>query len=168
MPVAEFIPAPTGTYPAVLAAVKDLGDIPNPFKEGETQHKVLLSWQIDKRLPDERPFLVSRLFTLSLHSQAALRQMLDAWIGPLAREQLRGFDLESLIGKPALVSVNHNVKKDGAVFANAGAVLPLPKGMTAPQIELASAPRKFRANQPAVVVDAEVVDGDDEAGDFGR
>jgi hypothetical protein len=157
----SFVPAPVGTYAATCVDVEDLGMQPNHFKPGEQVHNIRLCWQIAERMPDGRPYLASRLYRLSLHPQSALRQHIDTWNGALTPAQLQGFDVETLIGRSCLVSIIHNVKPDGRVFANVDTVLALPKGMAAPAPDgsyvrkcnrpLPSAPRSYLPDAPSWV-----------------
>lgn len=129
----DFIPAPAGTHSAVCCDVVDLGVLEVSFG-GETkkQHKVNLVWQIEEVMQDNRPYLVRKRYTLSLHEKAALRKDLEAWRGrPFTSEELQGFDLEVLIGKPCMLSVIHNPGKAGGVFANVVAIMKSPKGVPA-------------------------------------
>ena len=59
-------------------------------------------------LADGKPFLISRRYSLSLHEKSSLRRDLESWRGrAFTQEELRGFDLEVLIGVGCLVSVVH-------------------------------------------------------------
>ncbi len=109
-------PVPEGTNHAICVGVIDLGTQPpmegSQFSKGPTP-KVMLSFEF----PDERieidgkslPRVLSREFTKSLHKKAGLRQFLDAWRGTaFTPEELKGFELASLIGVNAIVTIVHN------------------------------------------------------------
>jgi hypothetical protein len=130
-PESNFIPAPVGTYAAVCVDVEDFGERDNPFKPGTKQHMIRLSWQLAERMPDGRPYLVTRLYHLSWHERSTLRQHVEAWIGKLSPAQLEEFDVETLIGRAFLLSIAHT-EKSGTTFANVDSVLRLPKKMPAP------------------------------------
>jgi hypothetical protein len=72
---------------------------------------------------DGKPYLLfSRGFTPSLHEKAALRAFLKQWFGrDLTTAEQNEFDTESLIGRPARVSVVHN-EYNGTVYANIGLI----------------------------------------------
>jgi hypothetical protein len=74
---------------------------------------------------DGKPYLVfSRGFTASLHEKAAFRQFLKQWFGrDLTVAEQDEFDTESLIGRPARVSVVHS-DYNGQTFANIGLIRP--------------------------------------------
>jgi len=122
----NFTPAPAGLHQAVCVDVVDLGI--KETKWGD-KHKVQIRWQIDKVNEKGKSFLVVQNYTLSLNEKAGLRKHLDAWRGKkFTKEELEGFDLESLIGVNCQLQVVHN-EYDGKVFANVQAVVPLGKGM---------------------------------------
>ncbi len=126
----DFIPAPSGTHIAVCCDVVDLGVLEVSFGgESKQQHKVNLVWQIEEVMSDNRPYMVRKRYTLSLHEKAALRKDLESWRGrTFTPEELQGFDLEVLIGKGCILSVIHNPGNKGGVFANIAAIMKLPKG----------------------------------------
>lgn len=124
-----FTPAPEGTHQAVCVDVIDKGLLPNRFKEGTFQHKVDLAWQIDELRDDGKRFLVFKRYTLSLNEKANLRHDLESWRGrPFTEDELRGFDVESVIGANGLVNVQHNTRGE-KTYANVKTVMALPKGM---------------------------------------
>jgi hypothetical protein len=69
------------------------------------------------------PFLLfSRTFTPSLHEKAALRAFIKQWFGrDLTTAEQNEFDTDSLIGRPARVSVVHS-DYNGTVYANIGLI----------------------------------------------
>ena len=130
----NFNPAPAGAWSSVCCDVVDLGILKVSYggKEKE-QHKVRLSWQIEEEMQDGKPFLVSKRYTLSLHEKAALRKDLESWRGrAFTDEELKGFDLEVLIGVPCMLSVVQ-VKSPttGDTYANIAAIMKLPKSTPA-------------------------------------
>jgi hypothetical protein len=123
-----------GTYPARLVRVCDLGDQESTFSgETNTQRKVLLGFElINERMSDGRPFLASRTYTASLHKMAALRRDLEGWFGrPITREDEKSFDLHSLLGKPAMVTVTETESGKRKISGISGPV----RGMEVPAAE---------------------------------
>jgi hypothetical protein len=105
-------------------------------------------------MPDGRPYLVSKLYTLSLHERSNLRQDIETWLGAaLTPHQLSGFDVESLIGRGCVVSVVQVQKPDGQIFANVDSILKLPKGIVAP------APADYVRKQDRLVSQPRPVNG---------
>lgn len=130
---AAFKPAPEGQHAAVCVDVVDLGDLRVEYAGKEkVQHKINVVWQIDEDRDDGKPHQVAKRYTLSLHEKAGLRKDLESWRGrSFTEEELRGFDVEKLIGVPALLNVIHNSSK-GSTYANVATLMKLPKSMQAP------------------------------------
>lgn len=132
----NFSPCPPGTYPARCILVADLGTQESDY-QGETKHshKVLLSFEIcddETRRDDGGAFILSKRYTASLHEKAGLRKDLASWRGrDFTPEELAGFNVSNILGKPCLVSVTHVTKAD-RTFANIASIMNLPKGMTCP------------------------------------
>lgn len=127
-----FTPAPEGLHRAVCCDVVDLGMVDGQFGR---KHKVRLYWQIEERMDSDRPFLVAKTYTLSLHKKSALRPDLESWRGkPFTEEEAEGFDLERLLGQNCQINVTHRTTQDGT-FANIQAVVPAAKNMKPLQVE---------------------------------
>jgi len=126
----SFKPCPEGIHPAVCVDVVDLGEMENVFKPGTKQHKCRIVWQVDEVDPENnKRFVVARMYTISLNEKASLRKDLQSWRGrAFTQEELKGFDLEKLIGVSCQVSVVHAVK-DGKTYGNVDSVVALGKGM---------------------------------------
>jgi hypothetical protein len=100
----------------------------------KSQHKIRIVWMLDENRSDEKPILVFKRYTLSLHEKSALRKDLEAWRGKaFTPTELEGFDVETIIGVGCMVSIVH-ATKDGITYANVAAVMKLGKGMHAPQV----------------------------------
>lgn len=128
----NFIPAPAGTHSAVCVDVVDLGMLEVAFGgKKKTQHKIRIVWQIEEVMADNKPFIVQKRYTLSLHEKAALRKDLESWRGRgFTPQELEGFDVETIINVPCLLNVIHTVK-DGSTYANVSSIMRLPKSMQA-------------------------------------
>ncbi len=135
-----YTPPEAGTFTARCIGLIDLGTQTTTY-EGETKaaHKLLVQFELtdtDNRRIDGSAHIVSKRFTASLHAKAALRAFLEAWRGrPFTPEELRGFDLKTLLGVPCLLGIVHT-SKDGRTYANISSCMRLPKGMPAPAGEL--------------------------------
>jgi hypothetical protein len=135
--VIDFQPAPAGVHSARCCDVRDLGMVKSSWQGVEKEaHKILVSWMISELREDGKPFLVSKRYTASLHEKAALRKELAAWRGrDFTEAELDGFDLDSVIGVAALLNVVHAKSQDGMkTYANVASIMPLPKGMKAPDV----------------------------------
>lgn len=122
-------PAPPGLHQGVCVDVVDMGILEVTYK-GETkkQHKVRIIWQLDETDDAGKRFIVQKRYTSSLHEKSNLRKELESWRGrPFNEEELRGFDLEKLLGANAQINVQRSA--DGQ-YANVVSIVPLGKGMT--------------------------------------
>lgn len=139
--------APADSHASRCIGVIDMGTQETTY-EGETKHKhrVRIVWELpevagpvfgEDGKPVEgqtQPARVGREYTLSLHKNAELRGVLEAWRGkPFTAEELEGFDISKLIGAPSLLTIVHQPKHDNTgVYAKVTQVGKLPKGMSIP------------------------------------
>jgi hypothetical protein len=105
---------------AVCVDVTPLKKTQSSYGERETFRLVFETAELRQ---NGSPFLLfSRTFTPSLHEKAALRAFLKQWFGrDLTAAEQNEFDTDSLIGRPARVSVIHS-DYNGTVFANIGLI----------------------------------------------
>ena len=130
-----FEQAPVGAHVARCVKLIDIGTHHGEY-EGvpNVRHQIIVGWELPGELIQTgdyagQPFTVSEFYTLSLSEKSKLRPMLESWRGkPFTEDELRGFDLKNLLGKPCMVQVGRN-KKDRAKVQ---AVMSLPKGMSVP------------------------------------
>lgn len=125
---AEFVPMAEGQHSVVCVDVIDHGPVTSSFNgEEKVQYKVSFVF-INREGLSVRKYL-----TNSVYENAWLPKFLAAWVGKrLTPEQLKTLDLEKLIGRSAIVQVEHGVsKKNGMTYANVGSIMALPKGIEA-------------------------------------
>jgi hypothetical protein len=124
-------PVSAGTHAAICYGVVDLGT--QVSEQYGAKRKVALLWEI----PEERievkgknlPRGISKRYTATLNEKGTLRKDLESWRGrSFTAQELAGFDLGNIIGKSCFINVLHKNTPRG-VFADVGAVMPLPKGM---------------------------------------
>jgi len=143
----EFELAPEGTHPARCWLVADLG-MHDSGMYG-LKPKIKISWELPGELmKDGRPFSVSSRYTASLNKNAPLRRDLESWRGRAFTDQeLAGFDISNVLGKPCLIQVQHKKSADGSkTYDNVVAVMACPKGLTVP--ELVNQPIQFDCDRP--------------------
>lgn len=134
---------PAGTHIGRCFSVIDLGTQSMDYMgQSKELRKIRVTWE----LPDERavfnedkgeqPFVLSKDYTLSLYEKANLRHDLESWRGrQFTADELKGFDIFTLLGHPCLLSVIHKTTEGGKTFANVTTVSKLAKGMTcSPQV----------------------------------
>lgn len=130
---------PEGMHVARCARVIDCGTQESK-RYGKRKRMAWIFWELPTVLrssgrsgEDATPHLVGKRYTLSHNPKAILRLDLESWYGrrfdDRQLDERGGFDLETLIGRPALLNVVHS--EDGQ-YANIVSVNPLPTGMTCP------------------------------------
>ena len=129
----EWEPVPRGVYQAVCYAVVDLG---TQFSQlyGVEQHKAWLAWELPtERIEidgEDKPRVISKFYTVSLHEKSNLRQHLESWRGrSFSSKELEGFDISKLFGVNCQINVIHKENQKGKTRADIGSIMPLSKGM---------------------------------------
>ncbi len=125
---------PAGTHVARCFSVIDIGTQSDDFGE---RHKIRVTWELPDELAvfsedkGEQPFVISKDYTLSLYEKANLRHDLEGWRGKqFTADELKGFDIFTLIGVPCLLTVIHKASKNGdKTYANVNGISRLAKGM---------------------------------------
>lgn len=127
-PETTFTPAPEGLHHAVCVDVIDLGILQTNWGD---KHKVRIVWQIEEvNAETQKRFDVRKQYNLSLHEKATLRKDLEAWRGrKFTEDELRGFDLEKLIGVNCQTQVVQDISDEGRIYANVQAIVPPPKNV---------------------------------------
>ena len=110
-----------GEQEAICVDVIDAGEQDTPWG---SKRKVRFVWELAEYRKDGKPFLLNQYYTLSLHEKAQLRKDLKKWRGAdLSRQEIKGFDLESMIGERCRVVIEHR-ESGGIVYANLSSILP--------------------------------------------
>jgi len=137
----KFDPISEGIHLATCIAVIDLGEQYSNLYDN-TQRKVLVTFELhDETVTvdgEEKNRFVSREYTVSLGDKATLRKDLESWRGKRFTDQeLQGFDLKNILGKPCQVQIIHT-DKQGKVYANIAAIVSVSKAIQVakPQSEL--------------------------------
>lgn len=129
-------PVPAGNHVARCIQLVDMGTQKSEW-QGKVKFaaKVRITWELPDVLKEfregegEKPMLISKTYTASMHEKAALSKDLESWRGRAFTDEERdGFDLKKVLGQPCLLNVIHE-NKGGTVYANIASVSPVPKGM---------------------------------------
>jgi hypothetical protein len=129
---------PAGTHVARCYQIIHIGTVPDTFQgEDRLVDKVRLVFELPLETADfgkgEQPFSIGRDFTLSMHEKSALRAFVQNWLGEaLSDSDAAKFNVGTMIGKEAMVSVMHRAANTGRVYADLKGASPLVKGMTCP------------------------------------
>lgn len=109
-----FEPLEAGSYIARCYQMIEIGHILAFKDDKQTTHKVLLGFELPEALHEfkkgegQKPWVVSKEFTLSMNSKANLRKFLEDWRGLAFKdEEAEEFELTALIGKPCRITVKH-------------------------------------------------------------
>jgi hypothetical protein len=125
-----FTPAPEGNHVAIIIQLIDLGTQDTGFG---LKPQIMLRWELCDELRDDGlPHLISRPYALSMSKNATLRGDIEAWRGrDFGRGEAGDFELQELLGTAGMLNVIHRANGD-SLWANVGALAPLPKSMVAP------------------------------------
>ena len=127
-------PVEPGVYLAVCVGVIDLGEqYSEKFKN--YRNEVQFVWELAGETVEvdgeQKPRQLSRTFSVAASKKSNLRGFLGGWNGvQYSDEQFQDLDLFGQAGRPCQLNV---VLNDTGEYANVDSVIPLPKGMPAPQ-----------------------------------
>ena len=125
----EFVSVPAGSYSAVCYRVVDLGTQFSQFYQ-KASHKLVISWELDEKMTDGKPFSIHKRYTLSGGKNSALRKDLESWRGQaFTAEEFGTFDIGVLIGKGCMIGVSTRTT-EGHTYSDVSSIMKLPKGTT--------------------------------------
>ena len=134
---------PTGNHQARCYKMVYFGEVDNEY-QGKVMKtmKVNLGFEFPTELHEfdkekgEQPLVISKTYTLSLGEKANLRKDLEAWRSkPFTEDELEGFDIMNVLGKPLMIQIGEKVKADGSSTNVIQSMGSMPKGMKAePQV----------------------------------
>lgn len=135
----QYYPIEEGSYPARVYQIIHLGTIPG--YQDVMQNKVRITFEFPTELKvfkeenGEQPQVLSKEYTLSTHEKSGLRKLIVACDPKALKVGDDGlvdeYDIEQLLGKACLVSVEHATKGENT-YANIKVETVLPKGMICP------------------------------------
>lgn len=124
---------PVGTHLAICYRIVDLGTQPDTgFGE---KHKLSIAWEVPGETVQvdgkPMPMTISKTYALSMNAKSTLRKELAAWRGrDFTKEELAGFNMNAILGKPCLITVETGENGKSRV----GSVAAVMKGMTIPKV----------------------------------
>src|SRR6478752_7885574 len=136
----NYTPVPAGNYVARCFSMVHIGTSKDTFEGREKlTNKVRLTFELPTETKEfkegegEKPFTVSKEFTLSMHEKAGLRKSLESWRGKgFSEEEAKAFDITKLLGKPCMLNIIHKEKQGGGVNAVISSISSMPKGLACP------------------------------------
>ena len=133
----EFPQAPKGTHLGVCYLVLDLGVQRTNYNDVEGQsHKCYIAWELpSEKMEDGRPFVIGKEYSLVLDPRSNLYNDLISWRGQeFTPEEMEGFDIYSILGAPAMITIVHKENKRGQTKARLGSVGKKMKGLEIPEL----------------------------------
>ena len=137
----SFVLVPAGTHIARCYSMIHIGTGVEMYMGKEKiQNKVRITFELPTELMEfkdgegKKPMTISKDFTLSMYEKANLRKVLEGWRGKgFTEDEAKAFNVAVLIGKPCMVTVVHQAKKDGSgSYATINSISGLPKGFDCP------------------------------------
>lgn len=134
-------PIAAGTYQARCFQMIHIGTVTENIQgQDKTLNKVRISWELPTELKEfkegdgEKPYTISKEFTLSMNEKATLRKFLASWRGKdFTDEQAKLFDITALLGVECVLSIIHKPSKDGSrVYEEISSVSRPMKGTVCP------------------------------------
>lgn len=131
----SFTPCPAGSHIAICIGYVDLGTQNETFEgKQKIQRKLRIMWELcEEKRDDGKLFTTGKTYTNSLGDRASLRKHLESWRSrPFTPEELKGFNLDNIVGKPCLLTIVHKAKQDGSIGDSIGGISPLHRSMPVP------------------------------------
>lgn len=133
----QFAPIPEDQHPGVCIGVIDLGTHRESYKGGpeKSVRKIKLQFELPTvTREDGKSAVIARKLNVTFGENASLTKVLTSWLGKSWQDELKGKSFEALIGRSALINVEHSPPDaNGRVWANIAGIGKLPKGMPAPE-----------------------------------
>lgn len=131
----SFEQPPIGTHPARCIKLIDIGTQRGEYQGQITlKRQIIMGWELPMELMASgdyagKPFTCSKFYTASLNEKSTLRADLKNWrTRDFTEEELKKFDLRTVLEKPCMISVTHTDKGKAKVTG----VMSAMKGLTMP------------------------------------
>ena len=106
-----------GDHKGVLYKYVEVGHHMESYKDDPPRKvwPIYFFWEFpDLRTDDDRPMSMMKRYNFSMHEKSSLRADLQFWRGKKYKEEdLEDFDLDNLLGRPAILTIEHYQKQDG-------------------------------------------------------
>ena len=129
---------PSGTHVARCYSMIHIGTVEWEW-QGETKYtdKIRVTFELPNEMREfsgeQKPMVISKEYTLSLHEKSNLRRDLEGWRGKsFNNKELAHFDITDLISKKCNISIIHKTSKSGNEFAQIGSISGMSKGANCP------------------------------------
>lgn len=116
------------TYMATLTKILDLGTQKSNNPKFKDARKIRLYFEVaNERTEEGDPFVLFREYNFTNNESSNLMKDLMPWAGI---KTSKGFNIDTMLGRPAMISVVHS--QDGK-YANINSVAAVPKGTKVPK-----------------------------------
>lgn len=142
----DFKLIPDGTHIARVDQIIDLGVHTTTYKDkqGNTKqaHRISIRFEVpSQKMDDGSPMVISKDFNFSLGTidgkyKSELRKFIESVLGrDLTQEEVKSFDIESLLGQVAMILVVHvpGVKDPSKKYAQITGAMKVPDGIPLPE-----------------------------------
>jgi len=135
--VTELVPS--GTHIGRCYSMIHIGTVEWEYNgEKKYNDKVRFTFELPHETRDfggeEKPMVISKEYTVSLHEKSNLRRDLEMWKGEaFTPQELNSFDLTDLLEQCCNVTVVHKTARSGNEFAMIGGLGALTKGVECPE-----------------------------------
>jgi hypothetical protein len=157
----SFESAPTGMHLGRCYRIIDLGTQKTEYMgQMKALRKIMIGWELHAqddagrpiRMRDGRPFAMFKNYTLSWNEKANLRLDLQSWRGkPFSTEEMRRFDLETVLGAWCMLNVIEKQGNDGKMYINVNGITPVPS-----MIKQAGMPAAVNKNEVFMLSDPDM------------
>lgn len=122
IPKTKFEVAPEGTHNAICVRFVDMGTQKQTFKGEEKESRICRIYfdLVDEKTATGNNMCVFQKYTYSPSANGNLMKMLKGWL----KIKSPDFDMDEVLGKPALVTITHS---ESGEYANITAVVDVPK-----------------------------------------
>tara|TARA_R110000824_G_scaffold89988_1_gene220243 strand:- start:2108 stop:2716 length:609 start_codon:yes stop_codon:yes gene_type:complete len=130
---------PSGTHIARCYSMIHIGTVEWEY-QGEIKYtnKVRLTFELPHEMREfsgeQKPMVISKEYTLSLHEKSNLRRDLEGWRGKSFTTKEEGsFDITDVLGMECNLSIIHKTARTGNEFAQIGGISSMTKGSKCPK-----------------------------------
>lgn len=129
----DYVLCPAGNHPGTIVGLFDIGhqDETNMKGEPEQKRKLVLAYELAKKRPDGKPFVLAREYTWSMGEKANFYKDVVNVTGISFKEGDK-FNPLTLMALPVMVSVKHTGGGE-KTYHNVSAVTQFPEGFPAPE-----------------------------------
>ena len=123
---------PSGTHVARCYSMIHIGTVEWEY-QGELKYsnKIRLTFELPNEMRDfggvDKPMVISKEYTLSLHEKSNLRKDLEGWKGEAFNGSPK-FDVTDMIGKTCMLSVVHKTANSGNQYATISSISKMANG----------------------------------------